>query len=1115
MSPRDLFFRAGHSSAAVALLLTSLLPAHALAHLSLIRNEWETQGALEQNAGFGRAVCSGDFDGDGFEDLASAAPNAPNGNPGNGTGSVVVNYGSKYGLTHVAAAVVLFDTSDPNQSFGRALASGDFNDDGFDDLAIGAPRENVFATTDAGKVHIYVGSAGGLINLPALTLEQEDVGESSEAQDLFGWALAVGRFTADSFDDLAVGAVGEDGAAGAVYVFRGTVAGLTPVPVKLQPSSIGESNVAGDQFGFALEAIDVVSGPQDDLAAGAPFRNGATMIPDVGRVYVFPGDLLGLTVAGALAFGADDLGESIIADGRFGWSLAGGRFAGGGAANRLAIGEPGVAESDILGRVHIAPLSPFPPPAGSVETYSAGGVFGGIAQYGATFAFAIAAGDMDGDGDAELAIGEPGAQVESGKTNSGLLYLMFRHGTSLADSTAKLDGWQLLDEVETDWRIGEALAFGRFDQFDLSSLAIGAPGANFRVWKCMEETGVAPVAGAGQVHIFAPWRQAANLLTRTAIVRDCDGEVVFSQRPFDPVAIASTTKTMTVYLAAEAIEANEADRLDEIEVSMWAEDCFKGTNSALIEGEIVNLETLMKMAINNSFGDACIMIAALLSPEGQNAFPPNCNGYEEIHNCGDANNPIIQPWFVNRMNDKASELGMLGTHFTNPHGSTAGSKLGGVRHHSTAWDMSILMQAAMLNPTFREFVSDPAYGTFSSLKSTMDEPLASGAKSGWNTFAHGTLVGAARDPLVNVRDAAGGVFGTDLKVMTKAADTTQRVPALAPLLDIAVAQCGGPQIVYAEVPPPPPPVPVLTLYGASANVGSTATNTAEVEGEVGDFSFVTQVRDQVDASVEVEACAARDHLRFLGPGEEAHFGIDPLDHHDGVRVTNFGRSGVDLVISATHPPINNQFVQLMPHGSWLLPAAVGGGSAPFDLEILNASSIEEAALRIEEIGYCFDLSLGGVGGSNQFTALLTRENTEPDYEMVTATARGVDTTPGNTVTLVLAASDVPTGVVLPGASTSAGESPTIRLLRVWPNPGTHGVQLEFALARATSIDVAVFDVTGRRVATLIDAKPLPEGAHRYDWNGRNESGDAVAAGLYFLRLEAADAAVSHRIVILQ
>jgi hypothetical protein len=68
-----------------------------------------------------------------------------------------------------------------------------------------------------------------------------------------------------------------------------------------------------------------------------------------------------------------------------------------------------------------------------------------------------------------------------------------------------------------------------------------------------------------------------------------------------------------------------------------------------------------------------------------------------------------------------------------------------------------------------------------------------------------------------------------------------------------------------------------------------------------------------------------------------------------------------------------------------------------------------------------------------------------------------------------------------------------------PNPFTRGTQIRFTLSRESEARLTVFDVTGRRVATLVDGE-LPAGDHSYWWDGRTDLG-RNAGGVYFYRLE--------------
>jgi FG-GAP repeat len=113
----------------------------------------------------------------------------------------------------------------------------DFDNDGFADLAIGAPGESVGDIVGAGAVHILYGRARGLTTTGDQLFHQNSEGllETAKAGDDFGAALAAGDFNHDGFADLAIGVPGEsleEGLeeivqAGAVYIVYGSASKLT------------------------------------------------------------------------------------------------------------------------------------------------------------------------------------------------------------------------------------------------------------------------------------------------------------------------------------------------------------------------------------------------------------------------------------------------------------------------------------------------------------------------------------------------------------------------------------------------------------------------------------------------------------------------------------------------------------------------------------------------------------------------------------------------------------------------------------------------------------------------------------------------------------------------
>ena len=104
-----------------------------------------------------------------------------------------------------------------------------------------------------------------------------------------------------------------------------------------------------------------------------------------------------------------------------------------------------------------------------------------------------------------------------------------------------------------------------------------------------------------------------------------------------------------------------------------------------------------------------------------------------------------------------------------------------------------------------------------------------------------------------------------------------------------------------------------------------------------------------------------------------------------------------------------------------------------------------------------------------------------------------------------------------GAGLCPPPSVALRLERLAPNPyrpGEGPLELGFALPAPGPLRVTLYDVAGRRVATLADG-PAKAGEHVVRWDGRCSDGRAASPGLYLVRLEAAGAARSVRVVVVR
>ena len=87
-------------------------------------------------------------------------------------------------------------------------------------------------------------------------------------------------------------------------------------------------------------------------------------------------------------------------------------------------------------------------------------------------------------------------------------------------------------------------------------------------------------------------------------------------------------------------------------------------------------------------------------------------------------------------------------------------------------------------------------------------------------------------------------------------------------------------------------------------------------------------------------------------------------------------------------------------------------------------------------------------------------------------------------------------------------------LAAHPNPTSEGLTVEFALPRDDAGSLALYDLSGRHVRTILDG-PLAAGPHTVVWDGRAEDGSRPSAGIFFLKLVTREGQVERKVLLLR
>ncbi|MBT3181177.1 MAG: hypothetical protein HN337_01570 [Deltaproteobacteria bacterium] len=341
------------------------------------------------NESIGFTTAIGDVNGDKFEDIIVGAPYYEDDEIGTGGSDKVYIYFGSSDLSEKTTPDVTLSAYDGDTGFGNVIGSGDFNNDGYDDILIGA--QDTSSTVYTGSAYLFYGS--------------ESISDSStphttySTSDYLGSAIAVGDFNGDGVDDAVIGA--EDypstyGHPGRAYLYTGsTTGGLSKSP---SLTFIGSSS--GEHMGTDAASGDLNGDGYDDIIIGAEqYRLDENPSEWAGRCYVFFG--------GADVDATADFILQADSEQSLGSNVASGNL-NGDEYQDLIVGA--LDYQDSRGAVYVI----YGASSLSGETTNADLLLTGE-NIDDAFGEALATGDLNGDGYLETIIGAPGYNSYTGR----------------------------------------------------------------------------------------------------------------------------------------------------------------------------------------------------------------------------------------------------------------------------------------------------------------------------------------------------------------------------------------------------------------------------------------------------------------------------------------------------------------------------------------------------------------------------------------------------------------------------------------------------------------------------------------------------------------------------
>jgi hypothetical protein len=500
---------------------------------------WTSSGDNQVGAQFGHSVaCAGDVNNDGFDDVIVGSPmwdSVAN----NDVGKAYVYRGTATGV----GAVSSWDAVGEGQAyaqFGLSVSTaGDVNNDGFDDVVVGAPffDDNLNGYPSVGKAYVYAGSGAGL----GAAHIWDDWGDDESFAN-FGWSVSGGGdVNGDNFDEIIVGAPYADGIGGdrgGAYLYRGSGAGPSATP---DWSAYGNSN--SDYLGYSVSFVGNLGGtPFDDVVIGAPYW--LTPSGRLGAVQFRQGN--GVTLSGVMWRQYGDHTNSF-----YGGSVDGAGDVNGDGWNDIVVGAPYQLENvrcpvlygnpcsyngraDVFIRTidhHIS--SGNPELLQTTPTFIHYGDPNGYQYFGQSVS---TAGDVNGDGLDDIVVGAPWWRSIGGwepfSTSEGRAYVYLG---SPSDISLSSDWSSVGMDQSQAWFGADLASAGDINDDGFDDVIVGSPGhdtVNIDAGRIYVYPGSA--AGLG-----APWATSGDDVSSTYFGDAVDGDCDVNGDGFDDILVGA------------------------------------------------------------------------------------------------------------------------------------------------------------------------------------------------------------------------------------------------------------------------------------------------------------------------------------------------------------------------------------------------------------------------------------------------------------------------------------------------------------------------------------------------------------------------------------------------